>query len=192
MAREPEHPVTGLPGWARRGRSGWRFDGRVRPDFALEPGPGQESVWDYPRPPRLERDLRHVVVRSGDVTIAETRRALRVLETASPPTVYLPPGDVRTDLLRPEGGVSRCEWKGQASYWSVILPDRVLESVGWSYPEPFSEFAELAHHLSFYPARLECYIDGERVRPQPGGFYGGWLTSEIVGPVKGEPGTGAW
>jgi uncharacterized protein (DUF427 family) len=171
----------------------WQYDGRVRPQTADMPGPGEESVWDYPRPPRLVSDMRRVLVSVGDHVIADTRRAVRVLETASPPTFYLPPDDIDQTLIVAASGASMCEWKGAASYWTVLLPDGTrIEAVGWSYPKPKPAFAAIAGWLSFYPARLHCEVDGERVRPQPGGFYGGWLTDEIVGPVKGEPGTGHW
>jgi uncharacterized protein (DUF427 family) len=171
----------------------WQYDGSKRPPNAVAPGPGQESVWDYPRPPRWVQDDRHVVVRAGETVIADTRRAIRVLETASPPTFYLPPQDIDQTLLVKTSGLSMCEWKGAASYWTAALPGGTrLEAIGWSYARPRPAFAAIAGWLSFYPARLCCEVDGERVRAQPGGFYGGWLTHEIVGPVKGEPGTGHW
>lgn len=173
-------------------RFGWRYYGQERPPFAAEPGPGQESVWDYPRPPRVEIDPRRVVVRFGDRLIAESDRALRVLETASPPTVYLPMQDVDTSVLRPAGGGSTCEWKGAAEYYTLSLEDRTIERAIWAYPKPRPAFQRLTGHVSFYPAVFECTIGGERVRPQPGGFYGGWVTSEIAGPYKGEPGTSGW
>ncbi|GAB5409287.1 MAG: hypothetical protein BalsKO_16520 [Balneolaceae bacterium] len=109
-----------------------------------------------------------------------------MLETASPPTFYLPPSDIKTEYLRKATGTSLCEWKGKAQYWDVLINDKVLEKAGWSYPDPFEEFANIKGYLSFYPSVLECFVNGERVKPQPGGFYGGWITSEIVGPVKGE------
>jgi uncharacterized protein (DUF427 family) len=171
----------------------WQYNGSQRPPNVDVPAAGQESVWDYPRPPRLAPDARHVVVRMGACILADTHRAVRVLETASPPTFYLPPEDIDQTLLVAEPGVSLCEWKGAANYWTVVLPDgQRMEAVGWSYPRPKPAFAAIAGWLSFYPARLDCEVDGERVRPQPGGFYGGWLTDEIVGPVKGDPGTGHW
>lgn len=171
----------------------WNNTGKQRPPFALTPGSGQESVWDYPRPPRIASDPRRVTVKAGDELIADTRRAVRVLETASPPTFYLPPDDVRLELLRRTPGDSFCEWKGQATYWNVHLPDGTrLEAAGWSYEHPTAAFAEIAGWLSFYPARLRCTVADEPVRPQAGGFYGGWVTDEIVGPHKGEPGTGGW
>ncbi len=177
---------------ATRGPMGWRYHGQERPPFAQMPGPGEESVWDYPRPPRLAPDTRLVEVRVGDVTVASTERAIRLQETASPPTFYLPPEDVHADFLIERAGTSYCEWKGAAQYWSVSVDDQVFEDAAWSYPRPLADFAALRDFVSFYPGRLECYVAGERVRPQPGGFYGGWVTSEIVGPIKGEPGTGSW
>lgn len=171
----------------------WKHTGRERPSFAEEPGPGQESVWDYPRPPSVRADSRHVVVRYGDIVVADTTAALRVLETASPPTFYLPEADVATDLLVPNRDHgSYCEWKGAATYFDLLLADGRVPQVAWRYADPSAPFAALVDHFSFYPGKVECYIDGERVRPQPGGFYGGWMTSDIVGPVKGEPGTGGW
>ncbi|HET6431322.1 DUF427 domain-containing protein [Dyella sp.] len=171
----------------------WTYRGQQRPPFADTPGPGQESVWDYPRPPRLAPDARRVRVHAGAAHVADSVRAVRVLETASPPTFYLPPQDVDLERLRPAPGSSHCEWKGRAVYWSVRDDaGRWLEAVGWSYPEPRSAFAAIAGWLSFYPGRLHCEVAGEGVRPQPGGFYGGWLTDEIVGPVKGEPDSGHW
>jgi uncharacterized protein (DUF427 family) len=171
----------------------WQYRGRERPPIASKPGPGQESVWDYPRPPRLALDTRRVKVSAAGIAVADSRRAIRVLETASPPTFYLPPDDVDLSLLAPATGGSTCEWKGRAAYWSLLLPDGTcLQSVAWSYPHPTPAFAAIAGWLSFYPARLQCEVAGERVRSQPGGFYGGWVTDEIVGPYKGEPGTGHW
>ena len=117
---------------------------------------------------------------------------MRVLETASPPVFYLPPDDVRTELLARERGRSMCEWKGPATYWSLKADGREVSHCAWSYERPFPEFTEIRGYLSFYPSKLECYVDGHRVEPQPGGFYGGWVTPEVVGPFKGEPGTGGW
>ena len=174
------------------GTFGWEYTGKVRPVFADEPKPGQESVWDYPRPPRLEPDARLVIVRLGSVEIARTRSSVRVLETASPPTFYLPPGDVHLTYLEPASGASFCEWKGAARYWTIVVEGQRLEGAAWSYPDPTPAFAALRDYVSFYPARLDCLVAGEHVRPQPGGFDGGWLTSEIVGPVKGADGTDSW
>jgi uncharacterized protein (DUF427 family) len=157
------------------------------------PGPGQESVWDYPRPPRIEPTGRRVRVIVDGVVVADTTRALRVLETASPPTFYIPPDDVRLDLLVPESRHTVCEWKGEASYWTVQIGPRHVAAAGWSYPRPTPAFERIRDHLAFYAGRVdEAWVDDERVVPQPGDFYGGWVTSEIVGPFKGEPGTLGW
>ena len=170
----------------------WKFTGNDRPSFAIEPGPNEESVWDYPRPPICVVDDREVIVQHEGIIVAKSNRAIRVLETASPPTFYLPPQDVDQKILQKGAGSSFCEWKGAATYWSVIVSGQKLANVGWSYESPTPRFAEIAGYVSFYPGKLECLVAGERVRPQPGGFYGGWLTNEIVGPVKGEPGTAGW
>jgi uncharacterized protein (DUF427 family) len=169
----------------------WKYRGDVRPDFAIEPELGQESVWDYPRPPRLEGDARLVEVRLDGQLLASTRNAIRILETASPPSFYIPREDVAMGRLVRAHGRSFCEWKGEAAYWALAT-DANAGVIGWSYEQPRPDSEAIRGHLSFYPARLECFVAGERVRPQPGGFYGGWLTDEIVGPVKGSPGTGHW
>jgi uncharacterized protein (DUF427 family) len=133
-----------------------------------------------------------VEVRLGQVLIARTTRAIRVLETASPPTFYLPPEDVHHTVLVPTAGASMCEWKGTAGYWDVVVAGRIISGAAWSYPEPFPEFAPIQKYLAFFPAKLECYLAGERVTPQPGDFYGGWVSSEIVGPFKGDSGRASW
>ena len=186
----PEPPE--LPAWIRSAREHWRWTGRARPPFAATPGPGQASVWDFPRPPRLARDTREVVVHWGDVEVARTRRAVLVLETAHPPSVYLPWSDVARQLLQPAAGGSFCEWKGPARYWTLALGDRRLAGVAWSYPQPLAGAEALADCVAFYPAALDCRVDGAAVKPQPGGFYGGWITPELVGPFKGEPGSEGW
>jgi uncharacterized protein (DUF427 family) len=171
----------------------WQYTGESRPPFAETPRAGQLSVWDFPRPPAHSVDPRRVVVRVGSRVVAESMRTRRVIETASPPTFYLPPADVDLGLLVAAPGTSICEWKGRAAYWSVCIPGLpALQAVAWSYPEPRPEFAAIAGWFSFYPGRLHCEVDGERVRPQPGGFYGGWMTDEIAGPVKGGPGSSNW
>jgi uncharacterized protein (DUF427 family) len=172
----------------------WRYTGTDRPAFAEAPGPDQESVWDYPRPPRLVADTREVVVRAGDVEIARTRRALRMLETASPPTFYLPFADARMELLVEAGGMGStyCEWKGNARYWSIVGGDVRLQGVAWSYPSPRAPYEAIAGCFSVYPGRVACFVDGERVKAQEGGFYGGWVTAEIVGPWKGGAGSSGW
>ena len=175
-------------------RARWQFTGALRPDFAEPSGSDQESVWDYPRPPRLEPERRRVRVCHGPRLIADSTHAVRVLETASPPTLYIPPMDLLIELIGPLSGHSACEWKGRASYWSLQDGDgdRVLEQVAWSYERPYEEFREIAGFLAFYPALLRCFLGGERVRAQEGGLYGGWITPELRGPFKGGPGTEGW
>ncbi|MCG8455965.1 MAG: DUF427 domain-containing protein [Holophagales bacterium] len=171
----------------------WQYRGQTRPPFAAEPSTGQESVWDYPRPPLAEAVSREVVVSQldGGPELARSTGALKVMETASPPTYYLPGSDVATAHLVPAPGSSLCEWKGMARYWA-LASDPEGQAVAWSYDDPSPRFAELRRCFAFYPGRVACFLDGERVRPQPGGFYGGWVTDELVGPWKGEPGTGHW
>ena len=169
----------------------WQYTGKERPPHAEEPGPGQESVWDYPRPPALVRCDSLVEIGNREQPLASTQSALRVIETASPPTYYLPPDSVdQAQLVRAQGS-SFCEWKGEATYWA-LADDPGREAIGWSYEWPSERFAAIEGHLSFYPARIACYVDSERVQPQPGAFYGGWITSRIAGPFKGAPGTGHW
>ncbi|WP_328907197.1 DUF427 domain-containing protein [Streptomyces sp. NBC_00234] len=146
-----------------------------------------ESVCDYPRPPRVEADTRRVAVWCRGETLAESVRALRVLETSHPPVFYIPREDVRIDQLSRSATESLCEWKGAATYWSLTANGVVLPDVAWSYEVPAPRYALLAGHLAFYPRRVDCTVDGERVSPQPGNFYGGWITAEIVGPFKGGP-----
>lgn len=157
-----------------------------------EIGAGQESVWSYPRPPRLEPVSERLVVRVGPLVIADTTGGYRVLETSHPPGYYLPPGDCDFDRLEKAAGSSFCEWKGTAAYWDVVLDGQVLARAAWSYPHPTGPFEAIRDHLAFYPTVLECSVDGERATPQPGGFYGGWITSNVVGPFKGSPGTSGW
>lgn len=168
----------------------WTHKGSQRPPFAEEPAPWQESVWDYPRPPRLMADGRLVEVHNGDQLIARSAHNYRVCETASPPTFYLPPDQIDWSLLELIEGSSVCEWKGRARYWSLKAEPSL--PVAWSYPKPRALFIRIANFVSFYPGRVSCTVDGQRVRAQPGGFYGGWITDEIVGPFKGDPGTGHW
>ena len=171
---------------------GWDHDGRRRPPFAIEPGPGQESVWDYPRPPAIVPDARRVEVRWGEILVARSVQSVRVLETASPPAFYMPPGDVQFACLRPSRTRTFCEWKGTASYFDLVVDDERVADVAWTYAQPRPAFREIAGWLSFYPERIQCLVDGEPVRGQGGGFYGGWVTSELVGPFKGAPGTSGW
>ncbi|MBM3666456.1 MAG: DUF427 domain-containing protein [Actinobacteria bacterium] len=153
-----------------------------------------ESVWDYPRPPRVEPEGRRVRVELGGETVADSTRALRVLETASPPTVYVPRSDVREELLSPaEGDRTHCEWKGHAHYLHAEAGGARAERAAWHYPEPRPGFEALKDHIAFYAGRVDaCYLDEERVVPQGGEFYGGWVSAEIEGPYKGEPGSEGW
>lgn len=157
------------------------------------PGPGQESVWDYPRPPRLEPATARVEIVLGGVTVATTTEALRVLETSHPPTYYFPVIAFADSSLRKAEGSSFCEWKGVASYLDVLGGDVVAPRAAWTYPQPTGGFTGLRDYVAIYPAAMDqCTVDGEVVRPQPGGFYGGWVTSRVVGPFKGGPGTHSW
>lgn len=159
----------------------------------IPPGPGQESVWEYPRPPRLESTPKPIEIWFNGVQIAHTNRAWRVLETSHPPTYYIPPDDVAMAYLQPGNGRSFCEWKGQASYYTVQVGEKTAVNVAWTYAKPTPNFTAIKNHLAFYPAPMDrCTVAGETVTPQPGGFYGGWITSDIVGPFKGEPGTMGW
>lgn len=163
---------------------------RPRPDPA---GPGQESVWDFPRPAICQPSSAHIVIEHAGTTIADSRAAIRTLETSHPPSYYIPPADIAEGVLRQAGGGSFCEWKGHAVYWDVVIGDIVLPSAGWSYPDPTRSFAMLRDHVAFYAAPFDrCSVDGETVTPQPGGFYGGWITSRYAGPFKGGPGSRFW
>ena len=160
-----------------------------RPNPQTEP----ESVWDYPRPPRLEASTRHVRVEFAGEIVADTTRAYRVLETSHPPTWYIPPEDVKTAVLVPSSSKSFCEWKGAASYVSLKIGGRESLDSAWFYASPTAAFSDVRGYYSFYPSRVDaCYVDGHRVAAQQGDFYGGWITPEIVGPFKGGPGTRGW
>lgn len=156
-------------------------------------GPGQESVWGYPRPAVAEPSDAHIVIEHNGITIAETRNAVRVLETSHPPNFYIPPSDIAEGVLRRAAGSSMCEWKGTAKYWDIIAGDQVLQRVGWSYSNPTPSFQMLHEFLAFYAAPFDrCLVNGEIVVPQPGQFYGGWITSAVAGPFKGIPGSRFW
>ena len=155
--------------------------------------PGQESVWDYPRPPRLEATGKRIEVVFNGETIADTWKALRVLETSHPPVYYIPPQDIRMEYLAPTRRSSFCEFKGAAGYYTLRVGKQVAENAAWFYANPAPGFEPLAGYVAFYPGRMEaCYVDGERVLAQPGDFYGGWITQNIVGPFKGGAGTMGW
>ena len=162
----------------------------VRPDPVR---PGQESVWSYPRPAIAQATAAHIVIQLGGVVIADTRRAVRTLETSHPPSYYIPPADVLPGALIPAEGSSFCEWKGVARYFDVVAREVSRERAAWSYPDPTPPFAILRDHIAFYAAAMDaCFVDGEPVVPQPGGFYGGWITSAVAGPFKGVPGSRFW
>ena len=173
-------------------RAQWRWRGQGRPPFALPPKPGQVSVWDFPRPPELVRDMREIVVCWGELEIARTRGAWAVRETAHPPTFYLPLADVQRALLKPAAGGSFCEWKGPARYWNLVDEARCLPQVAWTYPQPLAGAEALADCVAFYAHELDCTVGGEKVVAQVGGFYGGWITPDLAGPFKGAPGSGDW
>lgn len=159
----------------------------------VTPGPGQESVWDYPRPPRLEPTSQRLRVVFNGVTIADTRQGYRILETSHPPGYYIPPADIQMQYLLRTAGSSFCEFKGRAGYYTVAVGDRRAEDVGWYYLDPPPAYAPIAGFVAFYAGKLDaCYVDDELVTPQPGGFYGGWITANVVGPFKGGPGTWGW
>jgi len=154
---------------------------------------GQESVWDYPRPPRLEDTPKQLKVVFNGVTIADTTRAKRVLETSHPPTYYIPPDDIKMEYLKPTAGSSWCEWKGRAAYYTVAVGERQVDRAAWYYPDPVPDYGSLKNYVAFYPHLMEaCYVNGERVDAQQGSFYGGWINSDIVGPFKGAPETMGW
>jgi len=156
-------------------------------------GPGQESVWDYPRPPALDPSSERVVVRFAGVTIADSKRTVRVLETSHAPVYYIPREDVNEAYLKPVARVTFCEWKGAAAYADVVVDNRRAAVACWWYPEPTPRFASIAGYVTFYPSRMdEITVDGEVVKPVGGDFYGSWVTSRVVGPFKGGPGTEGW
>ncbi|HEY8566944.1 MAG TPA: DUF427 domain-containing protein [Beijerinckiaceae bacterium] len=164
-----------------------------RPTPAPLTAPDQESVWAYPRPPRLEPVAARLRVVFDGVAVADTTAGYRVLETSHPPTYYLPPADIRSHALVPAPGGSLCEWKGRAVYFTVVGPTRRAERAAWAYPDPTPPFRAIAGHVAFYAGPMDaCFVEDEQVTPQPGGFYGGWITNNIVGPFKGEPGSEGW
>jgi uncharacterized protein (DUF427 family) len=163
---------------------------RPRPDPV---GTGQESVWSYPRPAVAEASRAHILIAHRGQIVADTRASIRTLETSHPPSYYIPPDDIMPGVLRRAAGSSFCEWKGMAVYWDVVLGDVVVPRVGWSYPDPSPSFAMLRDHVAFYAGPFDrCSVDGETVVPQPGPFYGGWITRAIAGPFKGVAGSQGW
>lgn len=165
----------------------------MAPPRREKPRPGQESVWDYPRPPRVHRSSEVVEIVLGGVVVARSTAALRVLETSHPPTYYLPRGDFATGTLAAAAGTSFCEFKGQASYLDLVAGGVVARRSAWTYPSPSPGFGAIVNHVAVMPAAMDrCTVDGETVAAQKGGFYGGWITSHVVGPFKGGPGTQGW
>lgn len=148
--------------------------------------PGQESVWDYPRPPHLEPCRKHIKIVFNNVIIADSKNTQRVLETSHPPVYYIPPEDLKREYLLNSNRQSFCEWKGVASYYNLQVGDRLCQDCSWYYPNPTPTFLTIKNYLAFYPSKMDaCYVNEEQVTPQPGDFYGGWITSEIIGPFKG-------
>jgi uncharacterized protein (DUF427 family) len=171
----------------------WGNIERQLPNTIVPPGPGQESVWDYPRPPLVQPVVVRLYVSYAGVALAQTSQGLRVLETSSPPVYYFPPNDVRTEFLDPMIHTTLCEWKGAATYWNVNIRGRRQEAVGWTYEEPDEGFEQLKSYFAFYAGIVDaCYVGSERVVPQASDYYGGWVTSNIVGPFKGIPGSERW
>jgi len=159
----------------------------------IKPGPGQESAWDYPRPPTVEPSSETVEIHLGGELVARTNASYRVLETSHPPTYYVPMDAFAQGVLRPADGSSHCEWKGIASYVDLVTPGRTAPRAGWTYPHPTPAFEVIRDHVAVMPGQVDrCTVDGETVQPQAGGFYGGWITARVVGPFKGEPGTWGW
>lgn len=155
----------------------------------IEPGPGQESAWDYPRPPRVEPTAKWIRVVFNGATIAETGAALRVLETGHPPVYYIPMRDIELDRLHPTSKTTVCEYKGVADYYDIEVGGKVSRNAAWTYHHPDAGYEAIADHIAFYPWAVdEALVDGERAEPQPGHFYGGWITRDVVGPFRGEPG----
>ncbi len=153
----------------------------------------RECVWDFPRPPRLERTAARLRVVCAGLTVAETTAGFRVLETSHPPVYYFPPQHVRRELLHPARGQTSCEFKGAACYWDIEVGGRRAALAAWSYPDPTPSYLAIKDCLAFYAGRVDaCYVDAERVRAQAGDFYGGWVTAHLVGPFKGGPGTAGW
>ena len=153
----------------------------------------RESVWDYPRPPRLEKCDKELEVIFNGITIAKTRNAFRALETSHPPVYYFPPEDVVNKYLRKSNKSSYCEWKGSASFYSIKVNGKLAKDALWFYPNPTERFEPLANYIAFYPDLMdECLVNGEKVKPQRGSFYGGWITEDLIGPFKGAPGTLFW
>ncbi|MGF1465371.1 MAG: DUF427 domain-containing protein [Sandaracinaceae bacterium] len=176
------------------GRDSWAHS--RRPDRIEAVGPGEESVWDYPRPPEVQDVTTPLRVMAGDTVLAEATGGVRVLETAGAPVYYLPPDAVRRELFEESEHVTVCEWKGAAVHYDAVVDGRRVGRAAYVYPDPFDDlgrgFAKIAGYFAFYPAKVECFLGGERAVPQPGGYYGGWVFPWVKGPIKGAPGTEGW
>lgn len=165
----------------------------MRRPHPIKPKAGQESVWDYPRPPALERVLQPLKIIFNGHTLAQTSKGWRVLETSHPPVYYFPVEDVDAASIEYAERTSYCEWKGQARYVHVCVDGKRADHVGWYYPDPTSNFSEMANAIAFYAAPMDAvFVGEEQATPQPGHFYGGWVTDAVVGPFKGEPGSWGW
>lgn len=180
-------PILEVTRQIENARSHWQFNGKFRPPFAIDPKPHERSVWDFPRPPAIEEVTLPLRIQVQGKIVAETTRGRRVLETAGAPTYYFPPEDV-IEKVSATGSRSLCEWKGVAEALSISG----IENAAWRYVEMFAAFSELYRWVAFYPSTVDCYVGDERVTPQPGGYYGGWVTSDLVGPIKGGPGSTGW
>jgi uncharacterized protein (DUF427 family) len=171
---------------------------RMNRPVPVKPDKDQESVWDYPRPPRLEPSLKRIEIICAGVKIVDSSRAFRVLETSHPPVYYIPVIDIQSSILELAHGSSFCEWKGAAKYYNLRVEQHLVLEAAWFYSDPSKPFLPIKDHVAFYAARVAlfegdgCFVNDERVVPQPGGFYGGWITSDIVGPFKGNAGTRGW
>ena len=164
-----------------------------QPKGIVKPHPGQESVWDYPRPPLVEPEFDLVRIEFAGYVLVETNRSVRILETSHPPCYYIPQPDILMEFLFENGRTSLCEFKGRAIYWDLQVDDRHVTDAAWSYPDPLRGYGAIRNCLAFYAGRMDaCYVGEHRVVPQPGLFYGGWITPHVVGPFKGEPGSEGW
>lgn len=166
---------------------------RKRPVQIIQPGPGQESVWDYPRPPGLESISSYLRIIFAGVLIAESRQAIKIVETSCPPVYYVPPEHIHMQYMEKVRGGTLCEWKGLAQYWSICVGKIVVEPAAWSYPDPEAAYSTIRDYLAFYPSKMDaCMIDSQIAVPQESDYYGGWITPNVVGPFKGAPGTEEW
>ena len=182
-----------IPMTPRLAREAKRWQVARRPQHVDIPNAGQRSVWDFPRPPAVERVLDRVTVEFGGKIVADTQRCLRVCETASPPTYYLPVADFLPGALVVSEGASMCEWKGRARYFDIVVGTRTSSQAAWDYPTVTQEYAVLSDYVAVYASRVDtCTVAGEVVRPQAGQFYAGWITNDLTGPFKGDLGTQGW